>query len=206
MGSSGVPSKFDLIIASLSEQGWGMSDLVWPEPIWKSLGVWARTQLAQGKLSGAEIGLGISRHEALAIRSDLTLWMEPEDQPDIFQYLETLRLILNEKLFLSLIKFECHLAYYPIGAFYKKHIDSSVSSSGERVISFVLYLNENWIESDGGQLRLNELGKDISPLGGRLILFRSDTVEHEVLPAFQNRWSLSGWFRCRGDHSSVEVL
>lgn len=189
--------KFDLIIDSLSEQGWGVSDQDWPDSIWKSLGIWAEAQLEQGSFSSAEIGRGADQHQAVAIRSDLTRWMEPADRPEIFQYLEKLRKILNEKLFLSLTEFECHLAFYPVGAFYKKHIDSSVSSSGERVISFVLYLNEDWVEANQGHLRLNELSKDFLPLGGRFILFRSDIIEHEVLPANVNRWSLTGWFRRR---------
>ncbi|WP_397474496.1 2OG-Fe(II) oxygenase [Pusillimonas sp.] len=33
------------------------------------------------------------------------------------------------------------------------------------------------------------------PQAGRLVLFRSDTIPHEVLPARRVRWSLTGWYR-----------
>lgn len=174
-----------------------MSDQVWPELLWKSLRSSAETQLAEGKFSKAQIGMGDGQHLAPTIRSDLTRWMEPADNREIFEYLELLRKSLNEKLFLNLHEVEYHLAFYPIGSFYQKHLDSSVKSSGERVITFVLYLNEGWQETYGGQLRLHGIGKDVFPFGGRLIVFRSDTIEHEVLPATHNRWSLTGWFRRR---------
>src|SRR3546814_5029992 len=30
---------------------------------------------------------------------------------------------------------------------------------------------------------------------GRLVVFRSDLIPHEVMPCSQPRWSLTGWFR-----------
>lgn len=33
------------------------------------------------------------------------------------------------------------------------------------------------------------------PQAGRLVLFRSDKIPHEVLPAGRVRWSLTGWYR-----------
>jgi SM-20-related protein len=40
-----------------------------------------------------------------------------------------------------------------------------------------------------------ETSHDILPLGGRLVLFLSDLIEHEVLPARRERYSITGWFR-----------
>ena len=38
-------------------------------------------------------------------------------------------------------------------------------------------------------------GRDIEPLGGRLLLFFSDTrVPHEVMPAFVDRCAVTVWF------------
>jgi Rps23 Pro-64 3,4-dihydroxylase Tpa1-like proline 4-hydroxylase len=34
---------------------------------------------------------------------------------------------------------------------------------------------------------------DISPSAGRLVLFQSDLVAHEVLPAHRPRWALTAW-------------
>jgi SM-20-related protein len=77
----------------------------------------------------------------------------------------------------------------------------------------VLYLNKNWEPAHGGELRIflpekqqgeegnkgngdkkmSEKWVDIAPVAGRLVCFRSDTVEHEVLTAFQPRKSVTGW-------------
>jgi SM-20-related protein len=35
--------------------------------------------------------------------------------------------------------------------------------------------------------------KDVLPVAGRLVCFRSDLLEHEVLPATRERLSLTGW-------------
>ncbi|KIY91652.1 hypothetical protein MNEG_16311 [Monoraphidium neglectum] len=86
----------------------------------------------------------------------------------------------------------------------------------DRAVTAILYLNPAWGPGDGGQLRLwrpssgNDPGGeggggggggggeeggylDVEPLGGRLLLFRSADVEHEVRPARARRWALSAW-------------
>ena len=67
------------------------------------------------------------------------------------------------------------------------------------MISVVLYLNEGWTDADGGQLRLHLAGgpRDVLPELGTFVIFRSDTVPHEVLPAARPRYSLTGWYRRR---------
>jgi SM-20-related protein len=92
------------------------------------------------------------------------------------------------------------LALYPPGAFYAKHIDQHRGQSG-RVLSWVLYLNPEWREEWGGQLRLYEPERpelpmaEIFPRAGRLVVFASDEVPHEVRPTDETRASLTGWFR-----------
>lgn len=100
------------------------------------------------------------------------------------------------------------------GAHYVKHLDNDVTDSntrlgppGQRIcdreITAIVYLNENWNDDvDGGMLRLypsttEETPQpppiDIAPEAGRIVLFQSRLVEHEVLPAFRERWALSAW-------------
>jgi SM-20-related protein len=59
----------------------------------------------------------------------------------------------------------------------------------------ICYLNENWKAEEGGQLRIYEETNqiDVLPEAGRLVCFRSDKLEHEVLPASRARLSLTGW-------------
>ena len=56
-------------------------------------------------------------------------------------------------------------------------------------------LNVVWKEEHGGHLRiyLPDGPLDILPVAGRIVCFRSDQLEHEVLPATRARLSLTGW-------------
>ena len=108
--------------------------------------------------------------------------------------LDELRLYLNRSLFLSLKDIEAHIASYPAGAFYKRHLDQFIADD-HRKLSVITYLNENWKDEEGGQLRmyLKQGSVDIFPMAGRLVCFRSDLIEHEVIPAFRERLSITGW-------------
>ena len=119
-----------------------------------------------------------------------------------WQALNTLRGALNERLLLGLFSLEVHYALYPPGAFYRRHLDQfrgRAFSSGDRVISCAIYLNEDWTPAEGGLLRIydRELARDVLPVAGTLACFLSDRFEHEVLPATRERLSLTGWFRRR---------
>jgi SM-20-related protein len=91
---------------------------------------------------------------------------------------------------------EAHFAVYPRGAFYSRHLDQFKEHSN-RIFSVILYLNEQWQDGQGGELRVftDHGAVDYARLFGRLIIFRSDAVEHEVLETFETRISLTGWMR-----------
>jgi SM-20-related protein len=147
------------------------------------------------------------------LRGDQIYWLEEQPtspaQQDYFNAMEALRLQLNQQLYLGLFGLESHLAVYPPGMVYQKHLDRFKGENlGKplRKISAIVYLNKDWRESDGGQLRIylndHSAGHDQSyidlvPIGGRAVFFLSDTFYHEVLPAQQNRMSLTGWFLTR---------
>jgi len=149
------------------------------------------------------------------LRGDSIYWLNEDDaspaQQTYFTKMELLRNGLNRHLYLGLDILESHLALYPIGAGYQKHLDrfkvNDNSLLPQRQISCILYLNKDWMIEDGGYLRLylnavtaqdgmiteaSEL--DIAPIGGRLVMFLSDTFYHEVLPASRDRMSLTAWF------------
>lgn len=152
---------------------------------------------------------GVGRSERLEIRPevrrDLVRWLDPSAaSPHAalwWHCLEALREALNRHLFLSLVESEAHFAVYPAGAFYRRHLDR-FRDDDARTISCLLYLNDAWATKDGGQLRLyppdGSASIDVLPAGGMIVLFRSDTVEHEVLPAFRQRLSIACWLRRRG--------
>lgn len=158
-----------------------------------------------GAFRRAGVGAGAEFGVRPEIRTDQILWLEEpytDAQRAYLDELERLRLAINRSLFLGLFSFEGHLAVYPPGSFYKKHLDRFQNAS-HRVVSCILYLNEDWSPEDGGQLRLHDgpeedAGyRDVLPEGGTLAVFLSGDVYHEVLPARRERVSLTGWFRTR---------
>lgn len=168
----------------------------------------------------ARVGRGDGRTLAPGVRSDRICWLEP-DEPGVlggwFTAMDDLRQAINRELYLGLWDYEAHLAVFPPGAFYARHLDQ-FAGAGDRLVSTVLYLNPHWPRQDGGELRLydpdqvtRESGRateppdlagarpylDLAPVGGRLLVFLADRFEHEVRPGANTRYSLTGWFRRR---------
>lgn len=137
-----------------------------------------------------------------SVRGDKINWIADEStNPFEMSYLKKVEkfiLYLNSTCFTSISTFESHYSSYEKSSFYKRHIDQFKTEKG-RKFSIVLYLNEDWKKEDGGLLSLYpKQGEqvDISPLGGRMVLFRSDEMEHEVNPSFtRERNSIAGWLK-----------
>jgi SM-20-related protein len=157
---------------------------------------------AAGALRPARIGRGAAERRAADVRGDFIAWLDaPADdaERELVERLEELRARLNRDLMAGLVDFEGHFARYPAGAAYTRHLDR-LSGSDVRVLSAVLYLNEAWGDDDGGALRVHLPhggARDVAPCGGKIVVFRSDRFEHEVLPARRERLSFTGWFRRR---------
>jgi SM-20-related protein len=171
-----------------------------PEPAIAALRAEARRRDAAGEFRVAGIGRGASRVERSDIRGDRILWLEEQArsaaEAPLWDALASLRAALNEVFFLGLDSFESHYAIYPPGAFYRRHRDRFLDDDA-RVISCVLYLNEDWSVQDGGALRmhLDDGVRDILPAGGTLVCFVAERFEHEVLPSARERLTVTGWFR-----------
>lgn len=156
----------------------------------------------------AKIGQAHLEQRIPEIRSDMTYWLDKQRDQKLqvfFELIEELMEKLKRELFLSLQGYEFHFALYPPGGFYKPHLDQFDARSN-RMISFIIYLNSNWQAGDGGELRIHKKERkiDIEPIMNRAVLFRSDTVLHEVLSATKPRRSLTGWLLKRP--SGVGVL
>lgn len=161
----------------------------------------AQAHAAAGRLVPAATGRADGRQFA-GLRGDATLWL---DDPAcggaahaLLEALDALRGGLNRRLLLGLDHVEAHFAHYPPGAGYARHRDR-FRSDDARVLSLVVYLNPDWPEDAGGQLRLHlpEGPVDIAPRMGTVAIFLSAEVEHEVLAATQARYSVAAWFRQR---------
>lgn len=194
----------DTLLTSLAEQGWAVSDDLIEHQLHSRLFEQCRQAWEHQGFMQAGIGRGNDRRVHTEIRGDAIYWLEPERAQfavlDFLMWTETLRQELNRELFAGLHSSEFHFARYPAGQGYKKHMDQH-RGQYSRKISLVLYLNPAWTAADHGELCLyapDDAKREIQrvlPQPGRLVLFRSDLVPHEVQPCAQTRWSLTGWFR-----------
>ena len=161
--------------------------------------------LNQGQFTKAAVGKGDQKQVRAEIRSDEVLWMDATSlsplQAIFWEKVAEVQQVLNRRCFLGLKSFEGHFARYPIGSFYKRHVDQ-FHAVPHRVVTVILYLNESWTEADGGQLRMyfpqedgSERIEDVLPVGGRLVVFLSEEIPHEVMPTQKERMSITGWLR-----------
>ncbi|MEP2024138.1 MAG: 2OG-Fe(II) oxygenase [Reichenbachiella sp.] len=145
----------------------------------------------------AGIGAGTDFQLKSQVRGDYIRWLNRDNDTelaDFFARIDEAIAKLNRYCFLSLSGSEFHMAHYPQGTFYKKHLDQ-FNHRSNRLISVILYLNTDWKEGDGGELKLYLDGheKIIAPIAKRIVFMRSDQVEHEVLETHVDRYSLTGW-------------
>ena len=195
-----VQENATLIAEQLDRHAIAIIDNLLPQEVLQQLLSETRQMLGSGAFQPALIGRGIAEKRISEVRGDKIKWLEKEEltqaQEHYFEFLEVLREHLSNYFRIAMPWFECHLATYPAGSFYTKHLDQ-FRETNNRIFSVILYLNEDWQPENGGQLRVytNEGHYDIEPIFGRLVCFRSDVVEHEVLVTTKPRFSITGWLR-----------
>ena len=140
-----------------------------------------------------------------AIRGDFILWMNEveagETEKIFFTKINDLIDYLNRTCFMGILHKEFHYAVYPKGTFYKRHLDTFQNDS-RRKLSIVSYLNdENWLKTNGGELVIYKEDASeevIYPLPGRVVIFESQILEHEVKEVKNSeRLSITGWLKTR---------
>ncbi len=195
------------LLDAIDQKGWGMIPDCWVKSDSLRLRDECEAACQDGDFKPAGVGNAESVLFDQEIRRDHILWLLSgpvfPEQEAYRNKLDLLRLALNERFFLSLFEFEGHFALYPQGGFYKPHLDCH-QGTNRRVMTVILYLNENWKSGDGGELKLwTTCGEKsgpfvlIEPRMGTLVCFPSGDYWHEVLPTTQSRMSITGWFRRR---------
>jgi SM-20-related protein len=196
--NSALIDKLNLVADGLAENGFAIiNDFLSSSEVQAILEL---DEFKNGMLRFKKAGIGKLQDKQIneAIRGDYIQWVDRTSAlPPIQTYLSRLHELIsfvNQNLFLSLKDYEVHMTIYPEGSYYKRHLDQ-FKKDDHRKLSVICYLNENWQENEGGQLRiyLPEKPIDVLPIAGRLVCFRSDQLEHEVLPATRPRLSLTGW-------------
>ncbi|HRG79799.1 MAG TPA: 2OG-Fe(II) oxygenase [Cyclobacteriaceae bacterium] len=190
--------KLSQVADGIAETGYAViDDFLSPEEVNSILQL---DEFKTGLLQFKKAGIGQKQEKQIneAIRGDYIEWIDrTAARPPLQAYLTKLNELIsfvNQTLFLSLKDYEVHMTIYPAGAYYKKHLDQ-FKKDDHRKLSVICYLNKNWKVEEGGQLRIyrQEESLDVLPVAGRLVCFRSDLLEHEVLPSTRNRLSLTGW-------------
>ena len=194
-------APFSNLLADLQTKGWSVQDDFFSADFTDAL-MDEVENIQNAYMLQAGVGRKQDHQIILDARRDYIQWIDP-DKPikkDFLKTMEELRVALNRRLFLGLFDYEAHFARYEAGAFYEKHIDAFKGESN-RILSTVLYLNEDWQDGDGGELVVYdendpsiELGR-FFPKKGRLAVFLSECFYHEVIVARRTRHSIAGWFR-----------
>lgn len=195
--------KNNSIVDDLLEQGYAICDNFLSHEETAELRLQIAHRYEAGQFKQAGIGSAAGHQIAQQIRGDQILWIDEATDNQIERmFLEKmieLSLYLNRTCYLGIRGQEFHFAKYPIGTFYKRHLDAFQHKKG-RILSVICYLNDAWQASEGGELMVYLPQQDgtekvlkIAPLAGRMICFESDKLEHKVHPASRERISVTGW-------------
>lgn len=140
-----------------------------------------------------------------AVRGDFILWLDENNSNEAekiyFDRINDFVQYMNRTCFLGIQDKEFHYALYPEGTFYKRHLDTFQNDS-RRKLSMVCYLNEeHWQDDFGGELTIyfpngnQEKEVNVIPKPGRMVIFESQVLEHEVKSVKQPRLSITGWLK-----------
>lgn len=150
--------------------------------------------------------------EPREVRGDVSLTMDLEKRPatdNLFvehivplyrKFQEDLRLLVPLQ-----DRFELQLGWYPgDGKGYAAHFDDvppDDEKTNVRRLTAIVYCNPDWKPEDGGEIRIWTQDHegcrilDVEPLAGRILIFLSGCVRHEVRPCFAGRCALTCWLR-----------
>jgi SM-20-related protein len=191
--------RYRAIADDIHRQGWSDQPHFLSAALTRALEAECRALAHAGALSAAEVGRGAARACRPDVRGDRICWIKARQSAACDAWLaqvRALRLALNRELCAGLGDYEGHFAWFAPSTAYVRHRDR-FRNDDSRVMTVIAYLNDRWQPEHGGALRLHrdDYGvHDIAPAGGRVVVFLSADIEHEVLLTTRNRLSIAGWF------------
>jgi len=202
--SENIDDKITDMVQEVYQNGYAVLENFISEDFRKLLLDEQQDLLRHGQFRHAGIGKGDAFTIRPEIRSDKVMWMDSFNltplQSQYWAMVDQIRTSINQRCYLGLRSFEAHFAMYPPGSFYLRHLDQ-FHQVKYRVVTIILYLNDSWTSEDGGALRMylpSEEGEeilDIYPEGGKLVVFLSAEIPHEVMTTYKERISITGWLR-----------
>ena len=198
---------YERIISDIGIQNYSIIDDFFPSETVSLLRQSLLYKHEEERFKKAAIGNRVNEIIAKSIRGDQILWIDETlsntAERLFFEHINDLVNYLNKTCFMGILQKEFHYALYPKGTFYKRHIDT-FQNDDRRKLSIVCYLNtEDWTPKNGGELvlYLNDEGQEtehvIYPFPGRIVIFESQIIEHEVKPVETERLSITGWLKTR---------
>lgn len=193
-------SIYEDVISQLLNRRYAVSNQLFPEETLLGLYEELCRQDNEDELRRAGIGNRFNFEVNKTVRSDEIKWVnnltEHVAEKNYLSLVSSFTAYLNRTCFTSIKEHEFHYALFSPGAIFKRHLDCFKNDPSRR-ISVVTYLNPSWEEGYGGALKLYLETEEISilPQWGTTVIFRSDDLEHEVMPAVQKRYSITGWLK-----------
>lgn len=190
--------KWSQWFGELAENNFVFVDNFIPENLYQKVQQYFQKLLDKNSFNKAAIGTDENRQIESKVRGDFIYWLDQNNDSelsDLFALFDETVSNLKQQLFLSLSDYEFHFALYPPETHYEKHVDQ-FQGKNNRVISMLIYLNEDWQPGNGGELKIYQAdGTEtlVEPLAKQLVMFKSDTVPHEVLLTQIPRKSITGW-------------
>lgn len=201
-------SIYEQIIDDILEHKYSISDNFFSSEETTLLRNHAIHQNSSEDFHEAAIGNATNEKIIKSIRGDKIRWIDEVNPNEVeemfFAKVNDFVQYLNRTCYMGIEEKEFHYAIYPEGTFYQRHVDA-FKNDDRRTLSMVFYLNdEDWKDEFGGQLALylpkedgTEETLNVLPVAGRLAIFDSKTIPHEVLPVKQPRYSITGWLKTR---------
>jgi Rps23 Pro-64 3,4-dihydroxylase Tpa1-like proline 4-hydroxylase len=195
-----MDNQFDLLIDSYLENNVGIDADFLTDALSQGL----QQNILQLQHDNLMVAAGIGNKEVKGdnqkMRSDTIYWMDKSHdnifEQEFLHHVDNFVDRLNSTCYTGINSYEFHYAVYEEGSFYKRHKDQFKTDS-DRKFSLINYLNNDWLETDGGQLLVyqNEAAQKIQPNSQKAVFFKSDEMEHEVTKANRTRMSITGWLK-----------
>lgn len=199
---------YEVVIDALMEQKYSVVDDFFSREEVLALRETLLSKYEEDRFKKSAIGNQANEQVIGAIRGDFILWLDENNadpaEQQFFAKINDFVNYLNRTCYMGINEKEFHYAVYPEGTFYKRHLDTFQNDS-RRKLSMVCYLNdEDWQPEYGGELTIylddngSEKAIDFYPMQGRMVIFESQLLEHEVKPVKRERLSITGWLKTRG--------
>ncbi len=152
------------------------------------------------RMLAAGIGNNDIKDTKQKIRGDRIFWLDKKNnslnEKAFLEQVEDFIDYLNKTCYTGINAYEFHYALYDTGSYYHRHKDQFKNNT-DRKYSLISYLNDDWLDTDGGELLVyqGEKTDTILPTIQKAVFFDSNQLEHEVAIANRPRMSITGWLK-----------